>query len=81
MKPPTCRVCGKAEWNHVCQVAPPVRAAPGRPRLVAPPKAAKPTEPVEGTIAPPGECPYCDNRRVANARAAERHRQARKEMA
>jgi hypothetical protein len=30
--------------------------------------------PVEGTIAPPGVCPWCDNRRQANTRIARERR-------
>lgn len=36
--------------------------------------------PHQGTIAPPGVCPYCDNRRAEGAKAVRRHRAKRKEL-
>ncbi len=42
VKPPKCKICGKAEWRHLCAGAPPV--------LVPPKEKPDPTKAVPGAM-------------------------------
>jgi hypothetical protein len=81
VKAPVCRVCGLAEWGHVCAgaVAERVREVMGRhwPAEVKATVAAEARP--EGMIAPAGECEYCDRRRAYAAGAMRSLRAKRKE--
>jgi phage N-6-adenine-methyltransferase len=45
MKPPTCRICGKAEWNHTCE-----GETPRKTKAVAPPTQEVATVSIPGSL-------------------------------